>query len=648
MPLDPARPKKLGASPISSDTWEFVVWAPDHDAVRVRLANREESIPLERLHLGYHRAVIEHVPPGSLYRYELTSGKELPDPASRYQPEGVHGPSQTVSLHDFSWSDSDWKGVPLEDTVFYELHVGTFTPEGTLRAIIPHLKDLANLGVTTVELMPLAQFSGARNWGYDGVFPYALQNTYGTPRDLQALVDAAHQHNLAVALDVVYNHLGPEGNYCPEYGPYFTQHYKTPWGPAINFDGPQSDEVRHFFVSNALYWLENFHIDALRLDAVHGVYDASAYPFLADLSDAVAALSRRLGRKLYLIAESDLNDVRVVRPTSAGGFGADSQWSDDFHHCLHTLLTHETAGYYKDFGHIHHLGETLRHGWYFSGQFSKFRQRKHGNSPKGLESSRFVVCAQNHDQIGNRPLGDRLSESLPLQKLKLAAGITLLSPFIPLLFMGEEYGETAPFQYFASHSDPELAQAVRRGRNEEARSFGWQGDLPDPQSESTFLASKLHLDLVAREPHRTLRLFYGELLRFRAEHRLSQARLMTAIEYESQHALLVVSETPTDTIAAAFNFSDAPQNIPASIPHGAWHCAINSAPVTQPLMLTLSSEGASRRGEGPVQRQDSAESQIGTATSLSSDSDQFEVTGELEILLQPHSFIVLKRRGTSQ
>ncbi len=467
--------------------------------------------------------------------------------------------------------------MALEDSVFYEVHVGTFTREGTFAALLASLDQLAALGVTTIEIMPIAQFPGPRNWGYDGVYPFAVQNSYGTPRDLQILVNAAHSRGLAVALDVVYNHLGPEGNYLSEYGPYFTDRYKTPWGAALNFDGPDSDEVRRFFIENALYWLETFHIDALRLDAIHGIFDASAFPFLAELSKEADAFAARTGRSVSLIAESDLNDARVLRPRCEGGFGMASQWSDDFHHSVHTLLTGENSGYYEDFGDVRHLASTLQQGWYYAGQYSRHRRRRHGNAPPPFKGSNYVVCTQNHDQVGNRALGERISSLVDFESLKLAAGANLLSPFVPLLFMGEEYGETAPFLYFTSHGDANLAKAVRRGRTEEFRAFRWQGQIPDPQAESTFARSQLNRNLAKEEPHHTLLRFYQMLLRFRNEHRLGHAGAPSVKEFGPSKVLLALQDTRASRIATLFNFGDAPAVLGSGILEGEWEKKINSS-----------------------------------------------------------------------
>jgi maltooligosyltrehalose trehalohydrolase len=579
MTENPVRLAPLGATPLAKHRWNFTVWAPQHDRLDLHLLDhRQAFLPMQRDALGYHSVIADNVQAGAKYFYRLSDSHERPDPASRRQPDGVHGPSELVDLRSFEWTDSNWKGVALEDTVFYELHVGTFTQEGTFAALLTALDQLATLGVTTIEIMPIAQFPGARNWGYDGVYPFAVQNSYGTPRDLQIFVNAAHSRGLAVALDVVYNHLGPEGNYLSEYGPYFTDRYKTPWGAALNFDGPDSDDVRHYFIENALYWLENFHIDALRLDAIHGIFDASAFPFLAELSKDVDAFAARTGRKISLIAESDLNDARVLRARCQGGMQMASQWSDDFHHSVHTLLTGETSGYYEDFGDVRHLAGTLKQGWYYAGQHSRHRQRHHGNAPPAFKGSNYVVCIQNHDQVGNRALGDRISSLVDFESLKLAAGANLLSPFVPLLFMGEEYGETAPFLYFTSHGDAALAEAVRRGRAEEFRAFRWQGEIPDPQAESTFATSRLKRNLAGEEPHRTLLRFYELLLRFRREYRLGHRGAPSVREFEPLKALLAMQEDVRGgQLAMLFNFGDSPADLSSGIPKGQWEKKIDSS-----------------------------------------------------------------------
>lgn len=466
---------------------------------------------------GYFKGNVEGASAGDRYFYTLDREEYYPDPASRFQPEGVHGPSLIVDPAQFPWSDREWRGIDLGGFIIYELHTGVFTKEGTFDAVITRLDYLADLGITAIELMPIAQFPGMRDWGYDGTYPFAPQNTYGGPDGLKKLINSAHAKGLSVILDAVYNHLGPEGNYLHKFGPYFTAECRTPWGDAVNFGGPHSDEVRNYFICNALYWIHEYHIDALRIDAVHGIFDFSARHFLEELQEAVRLNSRDLNRNVFLIAESDLNDVRIIRPVEAGGYGIDAQWNDDFHHSLHTLLTGENSGYYEDFGSIGDLAKALREGFVYSGRYSEFRKRRHGNSSIGRPAVQFVVYSQSHDHVGNRAAGDRLSTTLPFEKLKLAAGVVLLSPYIPLLFMGEEYGETAPFQYFTNYGDDSVAAAVRKGRKEAFSSFGWRSDIPDPQNEETFLNSKLTEGLCEHGRHKVLFEFYRILIRMRKE-----------------------------------------------------------------------------------------------------------------------------------
>jgi maltooligosyltrehalose trehalohydrolase len=512
---------ELGARMIGSDKTSFKVWAPYAPKLSVKIFSRKTTqiITLKKERNGYFSGTAENVCNGDRYYYKFGDGRELPDPVSRFQPEGVHGPSQIIDPLTFLWKDKNWKGVPLKDLIIYELHVGTFTRDGTFTSITPYLEYLRALGVTAIELMPVAQFPGSRNWGYDGVFPFAPQNTYGGPSGLKTLVNACHKTGISVILDVVYNHLGPEGNYLSQFGPYFTDRYKTLWGDAINYDGPYSDNVRHYFICNALYWVTEYHLDALRIDAIHGVYDFSARHILEEIGETIHYEANAEERNIYIIPESDLNDVRIINPKSAGGFGLDSQWNDDFHHALHALLTREKKGYYQDFGEMKHLAKALRDGFVYDGQYSSFRRRRHGSSSRSIPARRFVVFSQNHDQVGNRMNGDRLSQSLSFEQAKLAASVVLLSPFIPLLFMGEEYGETSPFCYFVDHSDEDLIEAVKKGRREEFAGFGWQGAPPDPQAEETFFSSRI--DLRKKRDRRSAMLvrFYRELIRLRKETR---------------------------------------------------------------------------------------------------------------------------------
>jgi maltooligosyltrehalose trehalohydrolase len=534
---------------------------------------------MERQEKGYHEIVADGIEPGALYYYRLDGQMERPDPASRSQPQGVHGPSQVVTA-EFPWKDERWCGLPLRDYVLYELHVGTFTSEGTFDAIRPHLNRLKTLGITAIELMPVAQFPGNRNWGYDGVYPFAVQNSYGGPRGLKRFVNGCHQNGLAVVLDVVYNHLGPEGNYLGDYGPYFTDRYKTPWGSAINFDGPESDEVRRFFFENAIHWVREFHIDALRIDAVHAIMDFSASPFLSELAVVVHDEGARLNRRIAVIPESALNDTRLIQPRELGGYGLDAQWNDDFHHALHVLLTGERTGYYQDFGEVLDLVKAFRDGFVYDGRYSKFRRRRHGNTSRAIPADRFLVFSQNHDQIGNRMMGDRLSQSIAFEGLKLAAGVVLLSPFIPLLFMGEEYGETAPFPYFVSHSDPDLIKAVREGRQNEFAAFGWTRESPDPQSEETFLAAKLNHHVIDTGQHRVLFRFYQELLRLRRNLPALCNLVKEDMEvygHETKKIMTLRRWHDGEEALAFFYFGMDPVSVDLSLPQGRWHKVLDAS-----------------------------------------------------------------------
>ncbi|WP_447962160.1 malto-oligosyltrehalose trehalohydrolase [Nitrospira sp. Ecomares 2.1] len=493
---------ELGASCIDASSVEFRVWAPKAQSVAVHImGSAEEPTPLSQEPFGYWKGSVQDISPGTRYQYVLNHTIERPDPASRSQPDGVHGPSEIIDPLAFSWTDPSWPGLPLEQYIIYELHTGTFTKDGTFDAIInrlPYLRD--QIGITAIELLPVAQCPGSRNWGYDGTFLFAPQHNYGGPDGLKRLVNACHAAGLAVIMDVVYNHLGPEGNYLGDFGPYFTDTYKTPWGSALNYDGSESDAVRQFMISNAVYWIHEYHIDALRLDAIHGIFDFSAKHLLQDIGEAVHAAGQRLNRQVQVIAESDLNDVRIISPISRGGHGLDGQWSDDFHHALHSVLTKERKGYYEDFGQLKDLVKAIREGVVYSGQYSPHRRRKHGNSFKPCSPTQLVVCAQNHDQIGNRAQGDRLSTLVSFEALKVANATVLLSPYLPLLFMGEEYGETAPFLYFIDHGDPALIEAVRQGRTREFAAFGWT-NIPDPYAQETFDRSTIHPCLETNPQH---------------------------------------------------------------------------------------------------------------------------------------------------
>ncbi|MGD9364494.1 MAG: malto-oligosyltrehalose trehalohydrolase [Desulfobacteraceae bacterium] len=614
----------LGAAYLGDGRCRFMVWAPLAQAVEVRIVYPDERVArLKNTAKGYHHIVLNDVDPAARYLYRLYFDQtpegprkpaERPDPASRYQPDGVHGPSRVVTSA-FDWQDGHWFGIPLSQYIIYELHVGTFSTAGTFDGVIAHLDRLAEIGITAVELMPVAQFPGNRNWGYDGTYPFAVQNSYGGPQSLKRLVDACHRKGLAVVLDVVYNHLGPEGNYLRDFGPYFTDVYRSPWGQAVNFDGSHSDEVRRFFIENALYWIGDCHIDALRIDAVHAILDFTARPFLEQLALEVHREAKRLNRRIYCIAESALNDTRVIRPRQLGGFGLDAQWNDDFHHALHSLLTGEKSGYYQDFGRLEDLAMSWREGFVYAGRYSGYRRRSHGNSSRTIPARQFVVFSQNHDQVGNRMQGERLARLVNFEQLKLAAGVVLLSPFIPLLFMGEEYGEVAPFQYFISHTDPDLVEDVRQGRRREFAAFGWQQDPPDPQDEATFLQAKLNHALCRKDHHQVLMRFHRELIRLRkANSCLAQLSKKRMHVFDDEQTMLLCVRR-WSSIAEAwiiFHFGCGHQSISISMSAGPWIKALDSA---------------EKQWQGPGSRV----------------AAEIESKGEVTLIRPPYSVLVLTR-----
>ncbi|HME12757.1 MAG TPA: malto-oligosyltrehalose trehalohydrolase [Candidatus Acidoferrum sp.] len=568
----------VGATPLFDGGWRFCVWAPQVHQVELHIKSPgDRLLAMTKDYAGFHTVDLPQLESGAMYLYRLDAKDEWSDPASRWQPHGVHGPSQIVDTGSFRWTANQWQPIDLRSAVLYELHVGTYTPEGTFDGVIAHLDELAELGVTTIEIMPVAQFPGERNWGYDGTYVYAPQNSYGGPYGLQRLVDAAHQRGLTVILDVVYNHIGPEGNYLGKFGRYFTTRYRTPWGSALNFDGPDSEPVRDYFMANALYWLGEYRFDGLRLDAIDGIRDFGARHFLAELKQAVEGLEQRTGMKKVLIAESDLNDRKVLDPHDWGGFALDAQWSDDFHHSVHTLLTGENFGYYADFGSLRHLAQSLGQGWHYEGQYSVFRRRRHGNSPRGISPERLVVYVQNHDQVGNRAAGERFSQLVDLAGQKLAAGVMLLSPFVPMLFMGEEYAETAPFLYFTSHGDADLIAAVRKGRSEESRKFGWKEESPDPQSQETFRAATLQHPKKQQPPHSAMRDFYKQLLALRKEYRLGWPAPMEVTAHKSGKAIAVFRKSAPHPLFMFFHFGETLAQFHIDLPAGNWRVAMDSS-----------------------------------------------------------------------
>ncbi|HUF32661.1 MAG TPA: malto-oligosyltrehalose trehalohydrolase [Acidimicrobiales bacterium] len=527
----------------------FRVWAPSADRVDLDLGGHR--VAMEAGERGWWTVEVADAEAGADYGFCLDGSDPLPDPRSSWQPEGVHGPSRLVD-HAFAWTDQSWTGLHLPAAVLYELHVGTFSPEGTFDGAIQLLDHLVDLGVNAVELLPVAEFSGMRGWGYDGVDLYAPHHAYGGPAGLKRFVDACHNRGLGVVLDVVYNHLGPEGNHLGRFGPYFTDFYATPWGQAVNYDQAGSDEVRRFAIDNAVMWLRDYHLDGLRLDAVQAIIDTSAVHVLEQMAAEVEELAACVGRPLFLIGESDLHDPRLIDPRGAGGLGLDAQWSDDLHHCLRTAITDERRGYYVDYHGLVDLAACLERGWPHAGDWSPYRQRTHGRPFGDRQGWKLLAYSQNHDQIGNRAQGDRLSQVLAPDRLAVAAALVLTSPFLPMVFQGEEWGATTPFQYFTSHEDPELGRAVSQGRRSEFSSFGWKRDeVPDPQEPSTFERSKLDWDEVTRAPHAELLEWYTKLIGLRrscpalCDGRLDRVRATADVEAGT----LVVERGPVTVVA---------------------------------------------------------------------------------------------------
>ena len=556
--------RSLGVTFNNRGEAEVRVWAPLKDQVEVVLRGGDTSVPLEKDQYGFWKTSTDQIKPGDTYRFRIDGEQELPDPVSLSQPESVHGPSQAVDVRTFTWTDEDWNNLPLEDYVLYELHTGTFTQEGTFAAVEKKLDYLLDLGVTAIEIMPVAQFPGGRNWGYDGVFPFAAQNTYGGPEGLQLLVDACHRRGIAVVLDVVYNHLGPEGNYLGAYGPYFTDKYNTPWGQAINFDDAWCDGVRRYFIENALMWFRDFHIDALRLDAVHAIKDFSPVHILREIKERVNELMAATGRTHYLIVELDLNDTRFINPLEKGGFGMDAQWVDEFHHALRVTAGQETSGYYADFEGLPHLAKAYQDAYVYDGQFSTHRSKNFGIKAENNPGKQFIVFSQNHDQVGNRMLGERTSQLLSFEMQKLLAGAVMVSPYLPMLWMGEEYSEPHPFLYFISHTDPELVEAVRKGRKAEFAAFHAQGEAPDPQAEETFLKSKLQWEILNQDPHQTMFRWYQALLLLRQEHpalRTLDRKQLDVSQNEDHQTLLLHRWHNKQHVLAYMNFSKESRQI---------------------------------------------------------------------------------------
>jgi maltooligosyltrehalose trehalohydrolase len=509
---------RLGATVADGHT-RFVVWAPAATAVTLDFSGARPDVDLRPTELGCWAVDVGGIGHGDRYRYSIDGGEPLPDPASGWQPDGVHGPSAVVDPSRFEWSDADWRGRSLHGTIVYELHIGTFTPGGTLDDAIGQLPRLVALGITTIELMPVNAFPGERNWGYDGVLPFAVQHSYGGPEALARFVDAAHGHGIAVILDVVDNHLGPEGNRLAEFGPYFTTDLRTPWGPALNVAGPGSDGVRRFFCEHAERWIVDFHLDGFRFDAVHAVIDPTANNFWEEICRTARAAARRARREIVLIAESSDNDPRHVRPAERDGIGFDAVWCDDVHHNLRVALTADRRGYYVDYdGTPAELADTIAHRWKFRGQYSAARGRRHGRPVDDVRPDRFVVCSQNHDQVGNRPAGERPDRHITAAQRRFLPAAVILSPATPMLFMGEEYGERAPFPFFVDHTDPDVLLATNEGRRAEFAGADWSVDVPVPGARTTFESAVLDPSIVTRDDHHArLLAMYTELIRVRRE-----------------------------------------------------------------------------------------------------------------------------------
>ena len=543
------------------------------------------KIPLQNDGTYWHTTT-DKVQPGDAYKFILNNTIERPDPASLAQPDGVHGPSQVIDTNAFNWSDAAWQNIPLDDYLMYELHTGTFSAEGTFAGIEERLDYLVELGINAIEIMPIAQFPGTRNWGYDGVCPYAVQNSYGGAAALQKLVNACHQRGLAVILDVVYNHVGPEGNYLSDFGPYFTKKHQTPWGDALNFDDENSDSVRQYFVENVLMWLRDFHIDALRLDAVHAIRDTSEVHILREIKECVDELMTLTGKSHYLIVESDLNETRFIKLIDEGGYGMDAQWNDEFHHALRVTAGGERNGYYADYNGIQHLAKAYRDAYVYDGTDMHPRARIVGKSTAGHAGRQFVVFSQNHDQIGNRMLGERPSQLVSPEMKKLMAGAVISSPYLPMLFMGEEWGEVNPFLYFVSHSDLPLIEAVRQGRRREFADFHGPFAAPDPQDVGTFERSKLDWGRILQEPHQTIFRYYQTLLALRKQSSLRHPnRESVAVVVDEERMTLTllrqhdgeVSGQKEETVVCLLNFSKEIQTLTLPAGERAWHKLLDSA-----------------------------------------------------------------------
>ena len=570
---DPELPK-AGLTQASPDRTRWIVWAPKADRVELVIAGEGRRLEMEREGRGFHAITTPPPAEGTRYSFALDGGRPLPDPCSRWQPEGVDSPSAVCDPGRFAWDEGGWGGIERADLVIYELHVGTFTTEGTFDAIIPRLGDLKELGITAIELMPVGQFPGTRSWGYDGVHPFAVQESYGGPGGLKRLVEACHKAGLAVLLDVIYNHFGPEGNFFPAFGNYLTEKYKTAWGPALNFDDERCDAVRAMVLDNVRMWIEDYRFDGLRLDAADQVYDRSPRQILSEVAEVAHLAASRLGRAAHVFAETDQNDApRYLNPSDRGGYGLDGHWTDDFHHAAHAALTGESNGYYEDFADgPSSLAKALGSVFVNDGRYSPFRDRRHGTPATDFPGDRFVAFTQNHDQVGNRAKADRHAASLGPAAVRLAAGILLLSPRLPLLFMGQEYGETNPFPFFSDFRDPDLIEAVREGRKKEFEYFGWTDGVLDPFDRSTRDAAVLSWSW--SDPVRAgLRALHGDLLRLRRESPILRdfrhPRVRLLDDLGAPRVLEMIRESESgDALAVYYNLGPEPVGLPEDRPRG--------------------------------------------------------------------------------
>lgn len=543
--------------------YEFRVWASNANSVNLVINEGTQIHHMNREEYGYWSLQLENIKPGTRYKYQIDEKDTYPDPASLSQPDGVHGQSELLQLDDFKWNDHNWKNIPITNMIQYELHTGTFTSEGTFDGICSKTDYLNELGVNTIEILPVAQFSGHRNWGYDGVYPFAVQNSYGGAFKLMNLVNECHKKGIAVILDVVYNHFGPEGNYAGKFSPYFSKKYSTPWGHPINFDGAYSDGVRNFVIQNALMWCRNFHIDGLRLDAVHAIFDFSTRHILQELAENLNELSMQTKRPYYLIAESDLNDVRYISPFEKGGYGLDAQWSDDFHHTIHTLVTGEKNGYYIDYGEPQQLAKAIKNAFVFDGRYSEYRKKSYGNSTCNNSGEQFIIFNQNHDQVGNRKNGERLINLTNFETAKLIAGTMLTSPYVPMLFMGEEYGELCPFYYFVSHQDEQLNKLVREGRKKEFKFIpGANKTIPEPDSPETFEKSKLSWKINDKPENKIMFEYYKSLIDLRKNHPVLKNMNKDNVTISENNKLFMMERWCNNSyIVVVMNYSEIKQTV---------------------------------------------------------------------------------------